>query len=72
MNTEERLAYFRKKYRNILKTPMAKPQQGGAEPQAHEPPPEDGAREPESGIVKRFMARLSPKDNAPGPDDAAR
>ncbi len=66
MNTEERLAYFRNKYRNILKTPAGQPQRQDTASQAPESSFEDGNAAASGGIVKRFIDKVSPKGKDPG------
>lgn len=70
MNTEERLAYFRNKYRSILKTPAGQPQQQDAPSQAPESSFEGSNAAANGGIVKRFIEKLSPKGKNSGHDGA--
>jgi hypothetical protein len=56
MSTEERLAYFRNKYRGILKTPTSE-----APPEPHhgaQVPPPDSTNPENEGIVKRLMGKF--------------
>jgi len=68
MNTEERLAYFRNKYRSILKTPAGQPQRQDTGSQASEASFEDNSAAASGGIVKRFIDKLSSKGKNPGHD----
>jgi len=67
MSTEERLAYFRNKYRNILKTPVEPPQQQNMAAQTKQESP-DSRETDNSGIVKRFIDKLLPGNKNSGQD----
>lgn len=65
MNTEERLAYFRNKYKNILTTPSQPsspmpppPSKSEEKPKVDESAPQDSRTGEEGGIVKRFIGKF--------------
>jgi len=68
MSTEERLAYFRNKYRNILKTPIEPTQQYSVAPQPDETP--QNSREVNNdSIVKRFIDKFLPGSKGSGQEN---
>jgi hypothetical protein len=67
MSTEERLAYFRNKYRNILKTPIQPPPQQNSTPKTNETAQDN--REPDNNsIVKRFIGKFMSGGKGSGQD----
>ncbi len=67
MSTEERLAYFRNKYRNILKTPIQPLPQQNSTPKTNETAQDN--REPDNNsIVKRLIGKFMSGGKGSGQD----